>query len=92
MCSLLGKESLPAERSMQQNRNMELLGEHRNLGMRAHMRTRFHREGTMVNTPISISEEGEARHKNRKVCPDAYLSATEHSEARNVIMSLLCPS
>lgn len=49
MCSLLGKESLPAGRSMQQNRNMELLGEHKNIGMHAHMRTHFHREDAMTN-------------------------------------------
>lgn len=63
MCSLLGKESLPAGRSMQQNRNMELLGEHRNIGMRAHMRTHFHREDAMTNICISILEKGEARQK-----------------------------
>lgn len=63
MCSLLGKEPLPAVGSPQQNRNMELLGEHRNIGMHTHMRTRFRRDYTRVNTCTSISEKGEARQK-----------------------------
>lgn len=70
MCSLLGKESLPAGRSMQQNRNKELLGEHRNIGMHAHMRTHFHREDTMTNICTSTLEKGEARHVKTSNCKE----------------------
>lgn len=92
MCSLLGKESLPAERSPQQNRNMELLGEHRNFGMHTHMRTRLHGEYTRVNTCTSISEKGEARQKKAMRSAQMHTCQWQCSEVSNGIMSLLSTS
>lgn len=77
MRSLLGKESLPAEGSPQQNRDTELPGEHRNTGVSTHMRTRFHPDYTGVNTCPSTSEKREARQKKKyKICPNVHLPVT----------------
>lgn len=64
MCSLLGKESLPAERSPQQTRNTELLGEHKPWYVHTHAHT--FAEYTEESTCTSSAEKGEAMQKNTR--------------------------